>query len=244
MKNATKYITKNLVISIVVFLIIAAILSTYSLSNSEPEKIQVSQLITQINEGQVKTVVVKGDVLEIELINGAKQKTEKESGESLSTLLSNYEITPEKMAEIEVDIQGQSGLGYWLRVLLPFLLPFALIAFFIWIMMRQVQGANNRAMTFGSSSAREIPKNSKDKVTFKDVAGVKEAKEELMEVVEFLKSPKKFINLGAKIPKGVLLMGSPGTGKTLLARAVAGEANVPFFHISGSEFVEMFVGVG
>jgi cell division protease FtsH len=111
-------------------------------------------------------------------------------------------------------------------------------------MMRQVQGANTRAMTFGQSGAREIPKNAKDRVTFKDVAGVKEAKEELMEVVEFLRNPKKFIALGAKIPKGALLMGSPGTGKTMLARAVAGEANVPFFHISGSEFVEMFVGVG
>jgi cell division protease FtsH len=110
--------------------------------------------------------------------------------------------------------------------------------------MRQVQGANNRAMTFGQSGAREQAKDAKDRVMFKDVAGVKEAKEELLEVVDFLRNPKKFVGLGAKIPKGVLLMGSPGTGKTLLARAVAGEANVPFYHISGSEFVEMFVGVG
>ncbi len=244
MKNATKYITKNLIISIVVFVVIAAILSAYSITDEKPEEIQVSQLISQINEGAVKTVIVKGDVLEIELNDGNEQITKKEGGESFSALLSNYEVDADKMSEIEVDIQGESGFGYWLGVLLPFLLPFALIAFFIWIMLRQVQGANNRAMTFGSSSAREIPKNAKDKVTFKDVAGAREAKEELMEVVEFLKSPKKFINLGAKIPKGVLLMGSPGTGKTLLARAVAGEANVPFFHISGSEFVEMFVGVG
>lgn len=244
MKKATKYITKNLIISIVVFVVIAALLSTYSMTTEKPEEIQVSQLISQIEAGNVKSVIVKGDLMEIELHDGTEQTTKKESGESFSTLLSNYEVSPKKMSGIEVDIQDKSGFGYWLGVMLPFLLPFALIAFFIWIMLRQVQGANNRAMMFGSSSAREIPKNSKDKVTFGDVAGAKEAKEELMEVVEFLKSPKKFINLGAKIPKGVLLMGSPGTGKTLLARAVAGEADVPFYHISGSEFVEMFVGVG
>ena len=244
MKKATKYITKNLVISIVVFVVIAALLSTYSMTAEKPEEIQLSQLVAQIDEGNVKTVVVKGDVLEIELEDGTQQITKKEGGESFTTLLSNYGVAPEKMSEIDVDIQGESGFGYWMGVLLPFLLPFGLIALFIWIMMRQVQGANNKAMTFGSSSAREIPKNSKDKVTFKNVAGAKEAKEELQEVVDFLKHQKKFVDVGAKIPKGVLLMGSPGTGKTLLARAVAGEANVPFFHISGSEFVEMFVGVG
>src|SRR5690606_17692734 len=115
---------------------------------------------------------------------------------------------------------------------------------FLWFMMRQVSGANNRAMTFGQSTARMFDPASAKKTTFKDVAGASEAKEELTEVVDFLKNPKKYTAIGAKIPKGVLLMGSPGTGKTLLARAVAGEANVPFFHMSGSEFMEMFVGVG
>ncbi|OIO52823.1 cell division protein FtsH [Candidatus Uhrbacteria bacterium CG_4_10_14_0_8_um_filter_58_22] len=244
MKNVTKYLTKNLIISVVVFLVIAAILSTYSLKNDQPNEIQVSQLVSQIEADEVKSVTVRGDELQIELKDGTKEKTQKEPGESFTTLLANYQVTPEKMTGIEFDIKKEGGVAYWVGTLLPFLLPFLLIAVFIWIMMRQVQGANSRAMSFGSSSAREIPKNSKDRITFKDVAGVKEAKEELMEVVEFLKSSKKFIALGAKIPKGVLLMGSPGTGKTLLARAVAGEANVPFYHISGSEFVEMFVGVG
>ena len=133
-----------------------------------------------------------------------------------------------------------TGLMLWVT----FLLPSLLFIVFIYLMMRQVQGQNMRAMMFGQSSAREVPKDAKHRVTFKDVAGVKEAKVELEEVVDFLRSPKKFTAVGAKIPKGVLLMGSPGTGKTLLARAVAGEANVPFLHISGSEFVEMFVGVG
>ncbi|MEK7203067.1 MAG: ATP-dependent zinc metalloprotease FtsH, partial [Patescibacteria group bacterium] len=146
--------------------------------------------------------------------------------------------------DIKIEIKEDEGMSYWLTVILPFLLPFLLIGFLIYFMMRSVQGANSRAMGFGQSQAKEFGKEIKNKTTFKDVAGVKEAKEELKEVVEFLKQPQKFIELGARIPRGVLLLGSPGTGKTLLARAVAGEANVPFFNISGSEFVEMFVGVG
>jgi cell division protease FtsH len=244
MKSTTKNITRNLVIGIAVFLALAAILSMYDVSETEPTEVQTSQVISQIRAGEVASVEVRGDELHVTLKDETKEIAKKESGESFSTLLANYQVDPELMADIEIDVKRESGFGFWLATLLPFLLPFVLISVFIYIMMKQVQGANSRAMTFGSSSAREMPKNAKDRVTFKDVAGVKEAKEELTEVVEFLRSPKKFILLGAKIPKGVLLMGSPGTGKTLLARAVAGEANVPFFHISGSEFVEMFVGVG
>ncbi|HTK04532.1 MAG TPA: ATP-dependent zinc metalloprotease FtsH [Candidatus Eisenbacteria bacterium] len=244
MKNSTKSITKNLVIAIVLFLVLAGVLSMYTLSGEEPKEVQLSAVVQQINEEKVKTIDVKGDKLIIEMNDGTKEVSHKESGESLSTLLSNYQVDPSKMQKVEIDIKQESGLGFWLGTLLPFLIPFALVSFFIFFMMRQVQGANTRALSFGQSGARETPKNAKDRVTFKDVAGVKEAKEELLEIVDFLRNPKKFITLGAKIPKGVLLMGSPGTGKTLLARAVAGEANVPFFHISGSEFVEMFVGVG
>lgn len=244
MKKPTKSITKNLVISIVLFIVLASVLSMYSLSGEEPTEIQLSTVIAQINAEQVKTIEISGDKLTIILNDETEQISSKEPGESFSTLASNYGVSPNKLAKVEVEIKPESGLGFWLSVLLPFLVPFVLIAFFIYFMLRQVQGANTRAMSFGHSSAREIPKNAKDRISFKDVAGVKEAKEELLEVVEFLRHPKKFIALGAKIPKGVLLMGGPGTGKTLLARAVAGEANVPFFHISGSEFVEMFVGVG
>ena len=244
MKNSTKAVSKNLIVSIVLFLVLAGILSTYNLSSEKIEPVQLGKVIEEINAEQVKSVEVHGDKLIVTLNDGVKQSSSKEPGESLSTLLSNYQVPSAKMEKIAVDIKGESGLSFWLGTLLPFLVPFILISVFIYFMMRQVQGANTKAMSFGQSGAREIPKNSKDRVTFKDVAGVKEAKEELMEVVEFLKNPKKFIALGAKIPKGALLMGSPGTGKTLLARAVAGEANVPFFHISGSEFVEMFVGVG
>ena len=134
---------------------------------------------------------------------------------------------------------------FWLGNILPFLLPVIFIIFFFWYLSRQAKGAGMQAFSFGQSKARITDPNDKNnKVTFKDVAGCKEAKEELKEIVDFLKSPKKFLDIGARIPKGVILTGSPGTGKTLLARAVAGEASVPFFHLSGSEFVEMFVGVG
>ncbi len=244
MKNATSSITKNLVISILLFLVLAAVLSMVSLNEAEPEQVHLSAVVRQINDGTVESIIVRGNMLDITLADGKKQEAMKEQGESLTAILSNYGVQDDKMQAVDIDIQRESGFAFWLGTLLPFLLPFLLISVFIYFMMRQVQGANTRAMSFGTSSAREIPKNAKDRVTFKDVAGVKEAKEELTEVVEFLRNPKKFISLGAKIPKGVLLMGSPGTGKTLLARAVAGEANVPFFHISGSEFVEMFVGVG
>jgi cell division protease FtsH len=134
---------------------------------------------------------------------------------------------------------------YWFINLAPFLLPIIFVLFFLWYLSRQVKGAGMQAFTFGQSKARLTqPNDKKQRVTFNDVAGAKEAKEELKEIVDFLRSPKKFFDIGARIPKGILLMGAPGTGKTLLARATAGEANVAFFSISGSEFVEMFVGVG
>jgi cell division protease FtsH len=244
MKNSTKSITKNLVISIVLFLVLAGILSMYTLGGTTVKTAQVSDVISQISSQKVKSVEVSGDTLNVTLTDGTKETAQKEPGESFSTMLSNYKVDPADVSKIQIDIKQESGWSYWLGQILPFLIPFLLVSVFIYFMMRQVQGANSRAMQFGQSSAREQPKNAKDRITFKDVAGVKEAKEELLEVVDFLRNPKKFVGLGAKIPKGVLLMGSPGTGKTMLARAVAGEANVPFFHISGSEFVEMFVGVG
>ena len=143
---------------------------------------------------------------------------------------------------LKVTFKGTGGLGSFLGLMLNFL-PLIFFGGLILFMMRQAQGSNNQTLSFGRSRARMLPFN-RPSVTFNDVAGVDEAKAELEEVVEFLKYPERFLALGARIPKGVLLVGSPGTGKTLLARAVAGEAGVPFFHISGSEFVEMFVGVG
>lgn len=239
-----RILVKNFLIFLLVFLIIASIFSLYNTSLEKPQSIGLEQLITEINNEEIKSIEIQGDELTLVLNNSTKQTTSKEPTESLSTMLKNYNVDPQKTAKIDISVKQQSGLNFWLTSLLPFLIPFILIAAFIYFMMRQVQGANSKAMTFGRSGAREVDRNQKDKITFKDVAGAKEAKEELQEIVEFLKNPKKFTALGAKIPKGVLLMGSPGTGKTLLAKAVAGEANVQFFSISGSEFVEMFVGVG
>ncbi len=234
---------KNVVIFFLALLVIGAVFSTASLS-SKAKDVDLSTLAEQIQEEDVRSIEIRGGELHVTLMDGTKEVAVKEPGGSFVTMLKDYGVEAEKLQLVQLSVKEPGGFGYWMGVLIPVILPFMLIAGFIWLMMRQVQGQNMRAMMFGQSSAREIPKDSKNKVTFKDVAGVKEAKEELTEVVEFLKEPKKFAGLGAKIPKGVLLMGSPGTGKTLLARAVAGEADVPFVHISGSEFVEMFVGVG
>ena len=239
-----KPLIKNFIIFLIIFLIIAGLFSNYTVSQRQPEEIGIQTLIENIRNKRVASIIIENNKLLIELKDGGKNALRKETNESFGELAKNYGLTPEELVGINIKVKELSGWQFWLQTLLPFFIPFLLIGGFIYLMMRQVSGANTRAMMFGQSGAREIPKNSKDKISFKDVAGVREAKNELQEVVEFLKDPKKFTVLGAKIPKGVLLMGSPGTGKTLLARAVAGEADVPFFHISGSEFVEMFVGVG
>ncbi|MBT5337984.1 ATP-dependent metallopeptidase FtsH/Yme1/Tma family protein [Candidatus Falkowbacteria bacterium] len=237
-------IIKNLVLFLIVFLFIASIFSLYNVSEKEVGKIDIQKMVQEINEEKVQKIDVQGDMLKITLLDGTNQELKKETSESLSELLNNFSISEDKMKKFAIEVKDESGFKYWMGAILPFLIPLLFIGVFLWYMLRQVQGANSRAMSFGQSRAREVKQSGKDKVTFKNVAGVKEAKEELQEIVEFLKFPKKFTTLGAKIPKGVLLMGSPGTGKTLLAKAVAGEADVPFFSISGSEFVEMFVGVG
>lgn len=212
--------------------------------NLNPEKkVDVTSFINQVQDGQVSEIVVEGQQLKVTYQDKTTATVEKEPGESLSELFKNYNVTDDKTRAIKTTIKTNSGAGYWAAVLLPNIIPLVLVFALMWFLFRQAQGQNNKAMSFGQANARELPKGM-GKVTFADVAGNKEAKQELMEVVEFLKNPDKFSKLGAKIPKGVLLMGSPGTGKTLLSRAVAGEADVPFFHISGSEFVEMFVGVG
>ncbi len=235
----------NLATAVLVFLIIATLYSMVAGDKSKIAEIAVSQLAQDINAGTVKSISVVGGVVNVEYIDGTKKKSKKEVEESLSQTLVNYGVLSENLAKVAIEIKSESGFGYWALNMLPFLLPIFLILFFFWFISRQVKGAGMQAFSFGNSKARLIdPDDTNQKVTFKDVAGAKEAKEELIEIVDFLRNPQKFLDIGARIPKGVLLMGAPGTGKTLLARAVAGEAGVPFFHLSGSEFVEMFVGVG
>ena len=204
----------------------------------------MADLVSEINNENVSSIAVEGSKLNITLKDGSAKIARKEDGEPVADLLKNLGVDGNKIAKANIEVKDASSSSFIWSVIVPIFLPFLLIIGFIWFMMRGVQGANSKAMMFGQSGAKEFKKDGKVNTTFKDVAGSKEAKEELKEVVEFLKFPKKFRDIGARIPRGFLLMGAPGTGKTLMARAVAGEANVPFFHISGSEFVEMFVGVG
>ncbi len=231
--------------ALLIFLLIAALYAFIAPSQKTVPEVPISDVAKSVSAGDVKKIEVSGQDLIVTLKDNTTEKAKKEPENSLSQTFSNYGVKPEAIAATEIDIKNESGFVYWLMTILPFALPIILIAFFVWMLSRQVKGAGMQAFTFGQSKARiTSPDDAKNRVTFKDVAGNKEAKEELKEIVDFLKNPKKFLDIGARIPKGVLLTGSPGTGKTLLARAVAGEANVPFFHLSGSEFVEMFVGVG
>ncbi|MCK9345275.1 MAG: ATP-dependent zinc metalloprotease FtsH [Candidatus Pacebacteria bacterium] len=235
----------NFFTAVLVFLILSTLYSAIIGNKSKVEEVSVSKIAQDISAGSVKKVVVEGGMINAEYVDGSKKKSKKEVESSLSQTLVNYGVPAEKLSGVEVEVKNESGFGYYFLNMLPFLLPIILIVLVFWMLTRQVKGAGMQALNFGQSKARIIdPSDTAQKVTFKDVAGAKEAKEELIEIVDFLRNPQKFLDIGARIPKGVLLMGAPGTGKTLLARAVAGEAAVPFFYLSGSEFVEMFVGVG
>ncbi|HNW55470.1 MAG TPA: ATP-dependent zinc metalloprotease FtsH [bacterium] len=238
-----KNLLKNFFLVLIIFLSISYLFSLYQGRSSKIEKIGLESLVQEVNSDQVSAINVDGTDLAIRLKDGRQQKASKESGESLSQLLRNFNVDAAKMSAVKIEVKPDSSDNILFSIILPFFLPILVCIILFYFIMRSAQGANNRAISFGQTTAQEIDRK-KNKITFRDVAGVKEAKEELKEVVQFLRQPKKFTDLGAKIPKGVLLLGSPGTGKTLLARAVAGEANVPFFSLSGSEFVEMFVGVG
>ena len=235
----------NLITTILIFLVL---MSSYSLVTSlvQPsDDIPLSAVAADVVAGKVKSIVVEGDSLSLVYTDESVKSSRKDSSSGLPETLAIYGVTPAELAKVSIEIQGQSGFQFWFLTLVPIILPILFILFILWFLSRQMKGAGMQAFSFGQSKARIIdPADSSQRVTFADVAGAREAKEELLEIVDFLKSPKKFLDIGARIPKGIILMGAPGTGKTLLARAVAGEAGVPFFSISGSEFVEMFVGVG
>ncbi|RME11200.1 MAG: ATP-dependent metallopeptidase FtsH/Yme1/Tma family protein [Ardenticatenia bacterium] len=213
------------------------------LTSSEPTQVVALNTVAQaVMDGEVREIRVSNNTATIITRRGDRYRATLEPDADITELLRDFGVTPEQLNRVDIIYEPPSQWGALLSVLGSFL-PLLLFAGFLFFMLRQAQGSNNQAMSFGKSRARMFS-GDKPTVTFDDVAGADEAKEELKEVVEFLREPEKFVSLGARIPKGVLMVGPPGTGKTLMARAVAGEAGVPFFSISGSEFVEMFVGVG
>ncbi len=237
-----RVILKYILIVFVSLLMLAALISLFK----PPDKtvVPLSELVTRINRSEVEGITIKEDILETKLVGGELLETKKEASISAFETLTNLGAEQEKLSAIRVEVKDASGLAIILRTALPIILPFLLILLIFWFMFSKAQQGSMQALSFGKSKARLANLVGKRKVMFKDVAGLIEAKEEVSEVVEFLKDPQKFHKLGARIPRGVMLIGSPGTGKTLLAKAVANEANVPFYFVSGSEFVEMFVGVG
>ncbi len=236
---------KGLSFYIVIFVLVLFILMIYASSGNPPE-LSYSQLLSQIENSNVKSIALKADEATVELINPNKGSKTNAYIVYISSVDSFTEMVTDAYNNGQVKdfrVERPMSAPWWLQILPTVGLIVVFIIFWVLFIQQSQGGGGNRVMSFGKSRAR-VSTDDKRKVTFEDVAGADEEKEELKEIVEFLKSPKKFIELGARIPKGVLLVGPPGTGKTLLARAVSGEAGVPFFTISGSDFVEMFVGVG
>ncbi len=246
-KNPQEEFFRKILSAILVLFIIAfAFTNLVREHATESKGISLSELATLISEQKVSKILIDGDDLEVYPVSeDTVFYTKKESGEALSQILVNYGVAPEQLRQVDIRVVEPSPLEKLADLFLPVFLPILGLLFVVWFFVRQMKGANHQALTFGNSRARVIlPHKKEKKVTFADVAGNENAKQELQEMVEFLKNPKRFLDIGAKIPRGVLLTGDPGTGKTLMAKAVAGEANVPFFYLSGSDFVEMFVGVG
>lgn len=223
---------------ILVILVLAGVFTLFN-RPEQIEQVPISKVAEEVKNDQVKSITVRGKDVEVVRKDDSKVVSEINENQQITTTLKDLGADPSK---VQLDIKEGEDNSIWIGLLFN-ILPFLLIVAFFYFMLKQAQGSNNQALSFGKSGAR-LADATKQPVSFKDVAGNTEAKQELTEIVEFLKFPKKFLSLGAKIPKGVLLFGPPGTGKTLMAKAVAGEAGVPFFSISGSEFVEMFVGVG
>ncbi len=237
------WLRNGLVYLLIMVAIAALVFSVFSGSRKNPE-VDITQLAADLKKGTVSTISVQGDILTIEYRDdGTPSSTSrKEPDATLLETFGDLGVTSEHLRNVGIEVESPGAWGNWAGLLIT-IVPLALFGALLFFMVRQAQGTNNQALSFGKSRARVFT-GENPTVTFDDVAGVDEAKFELSEVVEFLCEPEKFISLGARIPKGVLMVGPPGSGKTLMAKAVSGEAGVPFFSISGSEFVEMFVGVG
>lgn len=235
---------RNIFVYVLILLAIGAILWSVRNQTQPSKEITLSELAVSIERGEIEKISVSGDDLNVTFKDKAlpAAKARKEPVSTAPEQLVALGVSPEAMSRVQWEVARPSDWANLIPII-GYILPAVFVMGLIYFMLRQAQGSNNQALSFGKSRARMFT-GDQPTVTFEDVAGAEEAKEELKEIVEFLKEPEKFISLGARIPKGVLLVGSPGTGKTLLAKAVSGEAGVPFFSISGSEFVEMFVGVG
>jgi cell division protease FtsH len=243
MKKFTKNILSGL-LSILAIIVIFGYLVTQN--NSNVSKVPFSDIVKEIQNNNIASITVSNNTVKATLKDDKVKQAEKEPSGTFIESLKVYGVSESKINDLKIDVQNNEGSSIAFSIFLNIFVPILLIGGLIWFSLRQAQKGNSQAMMFGRSMAKVImpEKDKKKMITFADVAGLKEAKEELEEIVEFLKNPQKYTDIGAKIPKGVLLVGPPGTGKTLLARAVASEAEVPFFFTSGSEFVEMFVGVG
>jgi cell division protease FtsH len=235
-----------LVTFLLVVAVAAMIYMAFQREGTINEPLTINEVAQAVQNGNVSKITIKEDngLIIVYRDAGVEKTSQKEPTSTLVEQLLSLGVSPEKLLPESVKIEVKPP-NQWTGLLgtMAYILPVLFMVGVLWFVFRQAQGSNNAAMSFGKSRARMFT-GDHPTVTFADVAGVEESKEELKEVVEFLKEPQKFIQLGARIPKGVLLVGPPGTGKTLLAKAVSGEAGVPFFSISGSEFVEMFVGVG
>ncbi len=230
-----RYLTRNGVFLFGLMVVVLAIFVLPKPTSLMTEEMAYSEFAQHVEQGDIASVTVSGQDLKGETTDGETFKTT--APQDVSTV---YKLLEEHQIATEYEVVG--GESIWLSALFTFVPLIVIVGLFFWF-MRNIQGSNGRAMSFGKSKAK-LQTDGGKRITFEDVAGIDESKEELQEIIDFLKDPRKFTRLGARIPKGVLLMGRPGTGKTLLGRAVAGEAGVPFFSISGSDFVEMFVGVG
>ena len=235
---------RNSIVYLLILLAVAALIFSVFSTPRENNELDITAVAEQIKSGDIKRISVKDDDVTVEYVqsNRPAAKSRKETNVSIFETLTDLGVSQEELNQVEIEVIPPSAWSDWGTLAIT-ILPLLIFGGLLFFMVRQAQGSNSQALSFGKSRARMFT-GDKPTVTFEDVAGADEAKQELAEVVEFLREPEKFISIGARIPKGVLMVGPPGCGKTLLAKAVSGEAGVPFFSISGSEFVEMFVGVG
>jgi len=245
MNSFFKNISKNFLAVTLILLIVVVIFAQLITPSQQKQQVSVTQLARDVNEEKIEKIVVLDSKVLVYYKDGKIAQSTKEPEVSLFETLANLGTSKEKLLKINIEIKEKNTNWILVFSILATMLPLLLFGWFFWMLFKQAKMGAAQAFDFSKAKAKLFKAGEKkEKVTFDDVAGLKEAKEELEEIVDFLKSPSKYLKMGAKIPRGVLLVGPPGTGKTLLARAVAHEANVPFFSISGSEFVEMFVGVG